>query len=105
MSSPTSFSLYALIQQESLAPISASLATLEAIARAWIDILRSEQIKGTLWVHPGTVGDWWEEIARYSEGGTIYYCDCDAGEVRDGISLILPIHPQEAFVVVQSERI
>ncbi|MEA5471612.1 ATP-binding protein [Spirulina sp. 06S082] len=104
MSSLSLFSLYPLVEGESLTPFPASIATLEAIARAWIDVLREEQIQATLWVYPASLQGWWEAIANY-EGGSIYYCNHDAGEVKDTVSLTLPIDPREAFLVVKSEEI
>jgi two-component system phosphate regulon sensor histidine kinase PhoR len=105
MSSPSSFSLYSLIEGESLSPVPVGVATLEAIAKAWIDILLAEQISATLWVHPGSLQGWWGAIANYRECGKIHSCNNDPEKIREAISLVFPLQTQEAFLLVQSSRI
>lgn len=105
MSFPASFSLYTLIEGDSLAPFPVSAATLEAIARAWIDVLLAEEIQGRLWVHPASLQGWRTAIANYADRGRIYYCNNGSEEVEETISLSLPISPQEVFLLVQSQEI
>ena len=105
MSSSSSFSLYSLLEGESLPLFSASGATLEAIVKAWLEVLSAEAIQGTLWVHLASRQGWWEAIANYSQYGTIYYCHEDLAEMGEMVSLVLPIHPRETFLLVQSQRL
>ncbi|MBP0022229.1 MAG: hypothetical protein J7647_32320 [Cyanobacteria bacterium SBLK] len=105
MSFPVSFSLYDLVEGDAPTPFPASTATLEAIARAWIDVLLAKGIRGRLWVHPASLQGWRGAIANYADRGRIYYCNNGSEEVEGTISLSLPIHPREAFLVVQSREI
>ncbi|MEM9540400.1 MAG: ATP-binding protein [Cyanobacteria bacterium P01_E01_bin.42] len=105
MSFPDSFSLYRLIEGEYPSPVFASTATLEAMGRAWIDILFAEEIQGRLWVNPASVVAWQAAIATYARVSRVYCCNEGEEEIEGTIPLTLPIPPQEAFLLVQSPRI